>query len=173
MEETKKETLPGEEAATKAEELKAQPAELPGKHETGRVKVTGGEAAQRIPVGPVDIFTELIQKQDGKHYRMISKNPLNVDRKRLQGYEIVKGDDPEVKDGPLEKHVKSDNTVGVGTLMLGRTSKEQHERNVAEVQKRTDRKLRAIKGDYLTKGEGIKRELGGSHKAMEFFAEEE
>jgi len=124
------------------------------------------------PVGEMDVASSTIKKVKGKHYRFIREDPVNLSRKRVQGYEPVRHGDPEVIGSALEK--RADGTVRYGKLILARTSEEQHQRHQAAVQGRTDKKLRSIRRSFLEKGEKVSRALKDrGNKDVEFFVKEE
>jgi len=124
-------------------------------------------------MGFLDEIMSQMKKQPGKHYRLIRLDSANVSVKKAKGYDLVNPSDPEVKGTALEKQAHSDGTVRVGNLALARTSKENAKRLRAQIDEKTDRRLKAIKRKFLKEGEQIKRALGPQHGDLKFIAKEE
>jgi len=123
--------------------------------------------------GALQILTSQIKEQKGVRYRFVRLDSANVTDKKVRGYDFVRKEDPEIKGTILEKHVRADGLIAVGNLGLARISEKDAQRYDATIQERKDRRLRAIKRNYRTEEEKIKRKLGKHHKDFKIIIKEE
>ena len=123
--------------------------------------------------GPLHILCAQLNKQQGRRYRLIRLDPANVVEKKVRGYKFLGKEDPEIKGTILEEHVRADGLIAVANLGLARISEEDALKHDAEIQKRRDRKLQAVRRNYRAKEEEIKRKLGKHHKDFKIIMKEE
>lgn len=123
--------------------------------------------------GPVETLTAQIKKQAGSRYRLVSLESANVVDKKVRGFSFLGKEDPEVKGTILEKHLRADGLVAIGNLGLAKISETDALKHDKVIQDRKDRRLRAIKRNYKTEEEKIKRKLGKHHKDFKIIMKEE
>lgn len=99
---------------------------------------------------------EVLNKQPGYRYRMLNKNPHNLARKAMLGYEVVTGDTPEKlkfsEHTPLKQGASLDTTRQYHDLVLGRIKEEDFQRNVYQPwQLQQRRQSGAVEREYMRK----------------------
>jgi len=123
-------------------------------------------------MGILDDLAAQIKKQPGRRYRYVRLDPENVSRKKIEGYEFLRKEDPEIKGTILEQHMTADGQIKVGGLSLARISEPaarlKEKKNEAKLKSR----LNLIQQNYQKAGEDIKRALGPSHAAFKQITED-
>jgi hypothetical protein len=123
-------------------------------------------------MGILDDMALQIKKQSGRRYRFVRLDSENVSRKKIEGYEFLRKEDPEIKGTILEQHAGADGQVRIGGLALAKISESaariKEKKNEAKLRKRLD----SIRHGYQQAGEDIKRKLGPSHAAFKAITEE-
>jgi len=120
----------------------------------------------------LDDLTSQIKKRQGQRYRLVRLDPENVSRKKLEGYEFLRKEDPEIKGTILEQHQIADGQIRVGNLAFARIPEIAARAKEKKNEERLKRHLEAIRHNYQQAGESIKRELGPSHAAFKPIVEE-
>jgi hypothetical protein len=123
-------------------------------------------------MGFLDDITAEIKKDPEKHYRLTHADTAKVTRRKVQGFENVPADSPELKGTALAKGAQADGTVRVGDLILQRVSRQRADELKKQVEAKTQARLDSIKRRYLDDGERIKRSLGKQHSGIKLIHEE-
>ena len=114
----------------------------------------------------LDELTAHMKKRQGQRYRLVRLDPENISRKKIEGYEFLRKEDPEIKGTILEHHQVADGQIRVGNLAIARipeiAARAKEKKNEARLQRHLD----AIRHNYQAAGENIKRDLGPSHAAF-------
>lgn len=123
-------------------------------------------------MGFLDDVVSEIKKDPEKHYRLTHADTSKVTRRKVQGFENVPADSPELKGTALAKGVQADGTVRVGELILQRVSKQRAEELKKQVEDKNQARLDSIKRRYLDDGERLKRSLGKQHSGIKLIHKE-
>jgi len=123
-------------------------------------------------MGILDEVAAQIKKQPGKRYRFVELSPDNVSRKKIEGFEFLRKEDPEIKGTIFEHHVAADGQIKIGGLALAKISETAARVKEKKNEARLRRHFDSIRKNYEQAGEDIKRSLGSAHAAFKPIVED-